>query len=113
MSLTFYIEQDWEVVDRTHTITFLRKQDEANFAPGVAVENVLREDVSKEEMQARYLLAKAGVVWHLWAAKLDSGGAAPKVGDVVLDSSAGRWTVKAVGVKALSSRYELATERER
>lgn len=111
--MTWDISGDWEVVsgDGTHTVTLFRKTAEGRFDSGTSVASVLRQDVTKEEMESRYLLAKAGVVWHLWAAK--TGGIVPKIGDVIQDSDSARWTVKQVGIMSVGTRYECVTVRER
>lgn len=111
MTLSFYVGGDWEVVDAYHSVSFYRRTAEATFASPATVTSVLRQDITKEEMESRGLLKKAGVIWHLWQEKMPAG-VTPKVHDVIQDAGGGRWTILQVGIMALSSRFECVTIKE-
>lgn len=112
MPYTLDTSDDWRIIDDTRTVTFYAKTSMA--APttgGVSVEAAFRTAVDRDETaRSPDLLAKGGVAWHLWAAKL--GATVPKVGDVVSEAGV-RWTVTSVKTCDEGQRYRLVCVKER
>jgi hypothetical protein len=85
----------------------LRRRGQSPGGPGVVVSHALRKSITMREAAAsggRY--TASDVVWHLPVAELPE---APRLGDVLRDSSGRRWTVLEVAHTVLGTRWRCAS----
>lgn len=105
----------WQTVEGLETVTYFQKATETTFSPpgGTVMTHAKRRAPTKKDDlgPAGALLAGVELVWHLWV--IDLGSIVPKVADVILDSTATRWTVIEVEIQNQTKRYRLKTYRER
>ena len=102
----------WQTVEWTETVSFYSRTSESTFAAVQTVEYAKRRSPTKDEMSGGGgLFSTVDLVWHVWTSKL--GGIVPKIGDVVRDSSAIRWTVVKVEIQSLIQRFRLSCAKEK
>jgi len=106
-----------KVADDTETVTLLRRGSTPGSA-GTAISGALRGQATTEQAvvgdrrevrrqaESDGELLASDVVWHLPAEQLADP---PKLGDVVVDSAAVRWTILAVQPATLGRRWRLST----
>jgi len=76
-----------QLVDGLESIELLRRSK----AETVAISAARRQEaISREANPSDGLVQQADVVWHF---QMPTGASAPKIGEVLLDGSAGRWTI--------------------
>jgi hypothetical protein len=92
-----------QLVDGLESIELLRR----NNADTLAISAARRlETISREANPSDGLVQQADAVWHL---QMPTGESAPKIGDVFLDSNAGRWTILERQELSLLGRWRCET----
>lgn len=100
MSTAFDPSADFaQVTDGTEPVTLLRRGQ----TPGTAVAHALRRAVSiAEAAESDGRCTASDVAWHLPCGEV---APAPRLGDVIIDTSGHRWTILEVRLTTFASRW--------
>ena len=104
MAVTFDPHGDFSVIDALESAQLEQRGSESSFGPRFIIASAFHREAAHTIVGPDGMLVNITRMWWLWDDNLR--GARPKIGDVICDKRAKRWSVLQVDREEILSRWQ-------